>query len=135
MPEPIDIFKSALHESRYIGPADVLRVPGGWIYSNSVGGMAFVPWTRTAKAEEMREALEAVRIWVGAGMDANEHFERIGRMFEKETGFLRPGKDIAPGSYYEGFEADQKREWDLWFKREKKALELRIMDALDMGGI
>ena len=42
----------------------------------------------------------------------NDHFERLGEVFRKETGYLRPGKDESPqsGHTYE----ERQAAWDKW---------------------
>ena len=77
MPE-IDVYGLDLHETRYLGPADVMRVPGGWIYSNTIGGMVFVPWAKTSKAYEMA-GLKRIFITSGANkvpFDASGSFKK-----------------------------------------------------------
>jgi hypothetical protein len=37
------LWEMKLHEEINIGPCYILRVPGGWVYTNAVGGSSFVP--------------------------------------------------------------------------------------------
>jgi hypothetical protein len=129
-----DIFSSLIGEEINIGPASVLRVPGGWIYSNAIGGMVFVPWTKTSKALEMRAALEAVKVWRGVGLDPLEHFEAIGEMFYKDTGFLRPGKSEPMECYSEGREEERRKFWEAWVIEKNQALNDRVAAALTLEG-
>lgn len=131
-----DIFTMPLHEDRNVGPASVMRVPGGWIYTNAIGGMAFVPWSPISKAYEMRAALEQAREWGGLGMDANEHFEAMGAMFYRETGFIRPGKDDPSDSHFAGEvrENERKKYWDDWYRKKSKEIAGRILAALAPEG-
>ena len=41
-----NIYKMSLHEIRILEDFYVMRVPGGWIYSSTKGGIfgVFVPW-------------------------------------------------------------------------------------------
>lgn len=39
-----DIYAMELHQSRSVGPVECVRVPGGWVYQNAIGGMCFVPF-------------------------------------------------------------------------------------------
>ncbi len=119
-----------LHEDTKVGPLNVIRVPGGWIYLSGLGGMTFVPWTKTAKAMEMREALEAVRVWRGIGLDPLEHFEAIGEMFYKATGFLRPGKSEPMETYYEGREEERRKYWEDWCRKMNLHLDEQITAAM-----
>lgn len=132
----IDVYAIPLHEEKIVGPASVMRVPGGWIYSNAIGGNVFVPWTPVSKAYEMRATLESVREFGGIGMDANEHFERLGAMFYQETGFLRPGKDDPSDTHFAGAERENERRkyWDDWIEKKHTDLAARIMGALAMEG-
>lgn len=38
------LYSLDLHSEQPIGPARVMRVPGGWVYTNAIGGMCFVPF-------------------------------------------------------------------------------------------
>lgn len=136
MKTAIDVYAIPLHEEKNIGPASVMRVPGGWIYSNAIGGMVFVPWTPISKAYEMRAALESVMEFWGIGMDANQHFERLGAMFYLETGFLRPGKDDPSDTHFAGAARENERRnyWDDWIKKKRADLASSIMGALAMEG-
>lgn len=134
MNKPIDIYKLPLHQETPVGPASAMRVPGGWIYSNAIGGMAFVPWTKTSKALEMRDALEAVKLWRGIGMGPLEHFEAIGEMFYKDTGFLRPGKSEPMECYSEEREKERRKVWDGWIKEKSRELNDRVAAALALEG-
>jgi len=79
-----------------------------------------------AASWEMREALEAVHDWRGL-CDANdmETFERIGEMFRKDTGYLRPGKDDARYTTEQRLTA-----WNDWTKKKNDELDARIRAAL-----
>lgn len=80
-----------------------------------------------AASWSMREALEAVHDWRGL-CDANdmETFERIGEMFRKDTGYLRPGKDDARG--YDREKVDTA--WYEWTKKKNAELDAQIRAAL-----
>jgi len=80
-----------------------------------------------AASWEMREALQAVHDWRGL-CDANdlETFERIGEMFRKDTGYLRPGKDDARGYDREKVSAA----WDAGGRKKNDEMNARIRAAL-----
>ena len=80
-----------------------------------------------AASWDMREALEAVHDWRGlCDADNLETFERIGEMFRKDTGYLRPGKDDARGYDREKVSAA----WDAWVRKKNDDLNARIRAAL-----
>ncbi len=124
------IYDLDMDEESTRGPISVVRVPGGWVYQNAIGGMAFVPWTKTAKAMEMRGTLEKVKVWRGIGMNPLEHFEAIGEMFYKDTGFLRPGKSEPMESFYEGREEERRKYWEDWCRKMNGQLDDQITAAL-----
>ena len=129
-----EIYGLSLHEEMKPGPLTIIRVPGGWVYLSGMGGLVFVPWTKTSKALEMREALEQVRIWRGIGMDPVEHFEAIGDMFQRDTGFLRPGKSEPMETYYDGREEERRGYWEAWCKNMNLKLDEQITAALAVEG-
>ncbi len=134
-----NIFKIKLHEAVSVDNQFVThlvtRVPGGWLYSQTGNGTCvFVPWTKTSQALEMREALEAVKVWRGIGLDSLEHFEAIGEMFRRDTGWLRPGKSEPRESYYEGREEERSKYWADWCKKKNKELDDQIAAALALEG-
>lgn len=63
-----------------------------------------------ASAPELLEALQwREQFEVRQGEDANDRFERIGSVFRRETGYLRPGADCV----LEPYEIRQAA-WDEW---------------------
>ena len=134
MPTPY-LYAMGIGHEENLGPISAVRVPGGWVFQNAIGGAAFVPWNKTTKAVEMRIVLEALAIWRGVGQDANTLFENIGTMFQRDTGFLRPGKSEPAESYYEGREEERQHYWKDWCKKMNFDLDKQIESALDMGEI
>ncbi len=83
-----------------------------------------------AASWEMREALQAVHDWRGlCDADDLETFERIGEMFQRDTGYLRPGKDD-PRLIGEGAEAERDRKWNEWITKKNGEINARIRAAL-----
>jgi len=61
----------------------------------------------------LREALEGVMaLHKRTGESWNEHFERVGGLFYRETGMLRPGKDSSPHTGPSG--SERQEEFDKW---------------------
>lgn len=83
-----------------------------------------------ASSWAMREALQAVHDWRGlCDADDLETFERIGEMFQRDTGYLRPGKDD-PRLIGEGAEAERDRKWNEWITKKNGEINARIRAAL-----
>jgi hypothetical protein len=75
---------------------------------------------------ELREANNNAKRWItDPSKGANEIFEDIGDWFNKDTGYMRPGKSY---SMYEGPPPEDLQEiWEKWCKDKKK----EIYEALD----
>jgi hypothetical protein len=46
--------------------------------------------------------------------DATERFERIAALFQRDTGYMRPGKDVPAVLSYAGYEEERRAAWDKW---------------------
>ncbi len=62
------------------------------------------------------------------GEDSNERFERIGKNFYRETGFLRPGKDCVLHSCEE-----RQAAWDAWMNAGRERVRAAIALANGRG--
>jgi hypothetical protein len=78
-----------------------------------------------AAAPEMLEALQwREQFEPRQGEDANECFERIAEVFQRETGHLRPGKDCV----FEPYEIRQAA-WDTWMEAGRTRVRIAIAKA------
>lgn len=68
---------------------------------------------------------EYAAAWMGTGR-YNEDFEVIGEWFQKETGFLRPGKDCRIHSYEKRTEM-----WKEWQPRATQRMAIWLADQQD----
>lgn len=79
-----------------------------------------------AASWEMREALQAVHDWRGLCDSGDlETFERIGAMFQRDTGFLRPGKDDVRHD-----QVQRQGAWNVWTKKKNDEIDALIRAAL-----
>lgn len=87
-----------------------------------------------AENAKLREALRLVHDWRGLCDDGPvETFDRIARDFNRDTGFLRPGKDTpASMGYFD--ETKRRASWDEWTKRKNDEVDEAIRSALREGG-
>lgn len=56
------------------------------------------------RVEQLEKALAAIVLVCGPTGDSLEDFERIASAFYNETGYMRPGKDVAAGACQEDLE-------------------------------
>ena len=80
--------------------------------------------------ERQREALESVHRHRGVGLTRQELFDRIAEEFYRDTGCMRPGKDIPLGFGGDNYRDRCRIEWDAWVERKNDELDAMIERAL-----
>ena len=95
-------------------------------YGDSVADESTVGnWVPYEVANELLQALKWVEMfWARDGEGHTEQFERVAEEFNRQTGFLRPGKDCRLHSY-----EDRMDEWDKWQASKMKACRAAISKA------
>ena len=51
--------------------------------------------------------------------DTNEAFERRAQEFFRATGYMAPGKSVAPAMWYDGYEDKRNEAWEKWCARPR----------------
>lgn len=63
--------------------------------------------------------------WMSApSAGPNEEFERLGEQFRRETGYARPGKDLAPADTQNRLERE--KVWALWRREKQQAVHAAL---------
>jgi hypothetical protein len=80
---------------------------------------------------ETLSLLRALHYWRGVGEDSVTLWEKIAQDFHKDTGYLRPGKDVPSAISHQGYEADQRKAWSEWVDRKNNELDSYIVAAIE----
>lgn len=80
--------------------------------------------------ERQREALESVHRHRGVGLTRQELFDRIGEEFYRQTGMLRPGKDLAAALATSDYRECRDAVWNAWVERKNDEIDAMIERAL-----
>jgi len=76
----------------------------------------------TAERDALRSALLGVEeLHFREGENANARFERIGEVFYRETGYLRPGKSESPHTWHPGKDEEREAAFTDWTKKRINA--------------
>jgi len=79
---------------------------------------------------EQREALESVHRHRGVGLTRQELFDRIGEEIYRQTGMLRPGKDLAAALATSDYRECRDAVWNAWVERKNEEIDAMIERAL-----
>lgn len=80
--------------------------------------------------EILANAVVALNNWYGITKNANDCFEENAAVFEKETGYLAPGKSVPPSMGYESLEAERKAAHKAWIEKKQRQIRDRVEEAL-----
>jgi hypothetical protein len=81
--------------------------------------------------DELSTALREAGDWFGLTKSALEQFEDLAEKFHKETGFLRPGKDMPMAAGHdEEREAERDAAWKAWAENRRNDMIGRVRAAI-----
>jgi hypothetical protein len=109
--------------------------PGSWMgVATTFGEPNEADARLIASAPELLESLCELRDWYGLDplhLTPLDQWESLAEEFYKETGFLRPGKDM-PSAYPWTDEQEEKREatWKEWAAKRRSEMVKRVIAAI-----